>query len=55
VLTALPFVMLVALGVMNPGYLDPLTYGVGLTLSIIGAVLLVVGWIWMQRMIRAQM
>jgi Flp pilus assembly protein TadB len=55
VLTALPFVMFGVLTAMNPGYFEPLTYGVGLMLVVLAGVLLLAGWFWMRRMIKAQL
>lgn len=52
ILTALPVVLFAVLGVMNPGYFDPMKESPGPAMIVIGACLLVVGWVWMQRLIK---
>jgi tight adherence protein B len=52
VLTALPLVLALAMAVINPGYLAELGSGVGPVLVVGGAVLLVIGWIWIRRLSR---
>ncbi len=55
VLTALPFLMALVIGVITSGYFEPLTRGPGPLLMGAGVVLMVIGWIWMRRLIRAQL
>lgn len=52
VLTGIPIFLAFALSVINPGYLTPLLSGAGLIGVGISAGLLVVGWVWMMRLIR---
>ena len=52
VLTGIPVFLAVAMSAINPGYLSPLFSGAGLVAVGVGAGLLVVGWIWMMRLIR---
>jgi tight adherence protein B len=52
VLTALPLVLAMAMAVINPGYLAELGSGVGPVLVVGGAVLLMIGWIWIRRLTR---
>jgi tight adherence protein B len=52
VLTALPLVLALAMAVVNPGYLAELGSGIGPVLLVGGAVLLVIGWIWIRRLTR---
>jgi tight adherence protein B len=52
VLTALPLVLAMAMAVINPGYLAALGSGFGPVLVVGGAVLLVIGWIWIRRLTR---
>jgi len=52
VLTALPLVLAMAMAVINPGYLAELRSGFGPVLVVGGAVLLVIGWIWIRRLTR---
>lgn len=54
VLTALPFVMLLAILLVNPSYLAPMTESPGPQLLVACAVLLVIGWLWMRRLIKAR-
>ena len=50
VLTALPPVLALAMAVLNPDYFSGLTSGAGVVMLAVGAVLLVIGWIWMRRL-----
>jgi tight adherence protein B len=52
VLTALPIVLALALQVINPGYLDALTEGMGLLLGGGAVVSLVVGGLWFRKLCR---
>jgi len=53
VLFALPFVMFVVIQIINPGYLHELTgQGGGKVLLAIGLGLMIVGGVWMRRLIR---
>jgi tight adherence protein B len=52
ILTGLPFFLAVMMSLVNPGYLDPLFAGGGLVAVGLSAGLLVVGWVWMKRLIR---
>ena len=52
VLTALPLVLAMAMAVINPGYLAGLRSGFGPVLVVGGAVLLMIGWIWIRRLTR---
>jgi tight adherence protein B len=52
VLTALPVVLALAMAVVNPGYLAELGSGIGPVLLVVGAVLLVIGWVWIRRLTR---
>lgn len=53
ILLSMPFVMGALLSVMSPGYLAPL-FAKGLFLVVVGAVLMLVGWVWTRRLVRAQ-
>ncbi len=51
VLLALPPVVLVVVSVLNPGYAAPLvTEPLGRQMSVVGAVLALVGWRWLRRL-----
>jgi tight adherence protein B len=50
VLTGLPPVLALVMAAVNPGYFSRLASGGGLALLMVGAVLLVIGWIWMRRL-----
>lgn len=53
VLLAMPFVTLILLAVVRPGYINFfIDNQVGLIMSAIFAVLISVGWIWMKRVVR---
>lgn len=54
ILTALPLLLVLVLGVVNPGYFDPLKESPGPQLVAIGVILLVVGWLWMHRLIKTR-
>lgn len=55
ILTALPFVVLGAMSVINPGYIDLLfTNVLGIAITLIGGVLLVVGIFWMYRVTKIE-
>ena len=55
VLIALPFVLVLGLSVTNPDYFDPMRQAPGPFLIVLGIVLLIVGWFWMRRLIKAQL
>ena len=55
VLIALPFVLVLGLSVTNPDYFDPMRKAPGPFLIVLGIVLLIVGWFWMRRLIKAQL
>jgi tight adherence protein B len=55
VLTALPAVMIVALSLINPGYFEPMTTAPGPAIIVMSLLLLLIGWIWMRRLIRTEM
>ena len=53
ILTALPFVVAVLLLLVRPGYLTPLFHsGGGIALVVMGSVLLVLGTIWLNRLVK---
>jgi tight adherence protein B len=52
VLTALPPVLALVMAAINPDYLAELGSGFGPVLVVAGAVLLVIGWIWIRRLTR---
>jgi tight adherence protein B len=53
ILVALPFFILAYLSLVNPGYLAPLTTTpTGVLLLIAGALLMVVGFVWMRKIVR---
>jgi tight adherence protein B len=54
ILTALPLVMIAALALINPGYFEPMKSAPGPAIIISSIMLLGVGWIWMQRLIKAE-
>ena len=54
ILTALPLVMIAALSIINPGYFEPLKSSPGPAIIISSVLLLGVGWVWMQRLIKAE-
>jgi tight adherence protein B len=54
VLGALPLGMIGFLAVSNPGYLRPLTYGVGLIIALASAVMMLGGFIWMNKIIKIE-
>ena len=53
-LTALPLVMVAALSIINPDYFEPLKSSPGPAIIISSMILLGVGWVWMQRLIKAE-
>jgi tight adherence protein B len=55
VVTALPFVVFLAIGLTNPDYLEPLTESPGPALLGFCGVLLLVGWFWMRRLVRTEL
>ncbi|HUF33037.1 MAG TPA: type II secretion system F family protein [Acidimicrobiales bacterium] len=52
VLIALPFVLAVALQLMNPEYFRLLTFGPGLVMSMVGVVMLGIGALWFRVLCR---
>jgi tight adherence protein B len=52
ILIALPIVLAVALRFINPSYMEQLTRGTGLLLSIIAVGLLGVGAVWFRKLCR---
>ena len=53
ILLAMPFAMAVLISLLNPGYLRPLAEeGAGPVLLAIGGVLMVIGWLWLRRIVR---
>ncbi|MFP3902104.1 MAG: VWA domain-containing protein [Acidimicrobiia bacterium] len=54
VLTALPPLLMLAMAALNPDYLADLTSGFGLVLLGVGAGMLLLGWVWMHRLIRLE-
>ena len=54
VLISLPILLGLALSVINPDYVEPLKSGTGLALVFVGCGMLVVGWVWMRRVIRIE-
>ena len=55
VLTALPFLLAVLLSLTSPGYFDPFKQAPGPFLVVLGIGLLTVGWLWMRKIIKAQL
>ncbi len=55
VLTALPILLALFIKLTNPDYFDPLSKSPGPALIIIAGVLMVVGWVWMRKLIKSQM
>ena len=55
VLTGLPFVLAVLLSLTSPGYFDPFKQAPGPFLVVLGVGLLIVGWLWMRKIIKAQL
>lgn len=51
-LTALPPLLVVLLGVFSPGYFDPLTESPGPLIVVLGVVLLILGWWWTRRLVK---
>lgn len=51
VLGALPIGLIGFMAVANPDYLHPLTYGAGLVISIVMAVMMGLGFLWMNKII----
>jgi tight adherence protein B len=54
VLTGLPFLMAAVLHVTNPDYFDQLTHGGGLAAVGVAGGLMVVGWVWMRRLVNIE-
>jgi tight adherence protein B len=55
ILTAMPFLVAIAVMVMNPGYLNPLTHTTtGFILLGCGAGLLSLGVFWLSRLIKIE-
>jgi tight adherence protein B len=55
VLTALPILLALFIKLSNPDYFDPLSKSPGPALVVIAGVLMVVGWVWMRKLIKSQM
>lgn len=55
VLTALPMIVGLGMALLNPGYFEPMRDSPGPQILIFCVVLLIVGWIWMRSMIKAEM
>lgn len=55
VLTALPFLLAVALLMTNPDYFEPFGDSPGPLLVVMAGLLLVIGWAWIRRLVKAQM
>jgi tight adherence protein B len=55
VLTALPLLLAGVIALINPDYFEPLTQSPGPQLIAAAVVLMVIGWIWMRRLIKAQL
>jgi tight adherence protein B len=51
ILTGLPFALAGVLKITNPDYFEELTHGGGLIAVTIAGGLMVVGWIWMRRLV----
>jgi tight adherence protein B len=51
ILTGLPFVLAGVLKITNPDYFDELSHGGGLIAVTVAGGLMVVGWIWMRRLV----
>ena len=54
ILTGLPFVMAGILHITNPDYFDELTHGAGRSAVAVAAGLMVVGWVWMRRLVNIE-
>jgi tight adherence protein B len=54
ILTALPLVMIAALSLINPGYFEPMKSAPGPAIIVSSIMLLGIGWVWMQRLIKAE-
>lgn len=52
VLVALPLLLAAAVSLISPGYLVPMLHGAGLVALVGGAVLMVIGGLWLRRIIR---
>ncbi len=55
ILVGLPFVLAALLAVINPGYFTPLKSSPGPLLIVLGLVLLLVGTMWMRRLVKTHM
>ncbi len=55
ILIALPPLLVVAISVLNPGYFKPMSKAPGPVLIVMGVCMLLIGWVWMRRMIKAQL
>lgn len=53
ILLALPIVVGIGMTIVNPGYLEPMTSGIGPFLIGLAAVLMFAGWFWMRRLVKA--
>ena len=54
ILTALPPVLVVLMSVMNPSYFTPMTKPPGPFLILLGLVMMGLGWVWMNKLIKSK-
>ena len=55
ILGALPFLIALVLLLVNPGYLTPLFHQtLGLVMVTLAGVLMLVGFVWMKRIVRVE-
>ena len=53
---AMPFVMAALISAMNPGYLSPFVErSAGPVLLVVGAMLMLTGWMWLRRIVRIEL
>lgn len=55
VLTALPLLLAVLMVLINPEYFEPFRQAPGPFLVVLGVAMLIAGWLWMRKLIKAQM
>lgn len=55
VLTVLPVALAGLLALLSPGYFEPMSTSPGPQLVAVAVALMVVGWIWMRRLVRAEL